>query len=71
MYFTNSLPQTGDILIAEDHPVNGAFPWTQQSMGCGRPGEFVYLPYSFIAPSNSSQVILYKYLVLYVCHFLE
>ena len=56
MYFTNSRPQTGDILIAEDHPVNGAFPWTQQSMGCGRPGEFVYLPYSFIAPSNSSQI---------------
>ena len=25
-------------------------------MGCGRPGEFVYLPYSFIAPSNSSQI---------------
>lgn len=44
------------MLVAEDHPVNGAFPWTQQSMGCGQPGEFVYLPYSFIGPSNSSQI---------------
>ena len=25
-------------------------------MGCGRPAQFVYLPYSFIAPSNSSQI---------------
>ena len=25
-------------------------------MGCGRPGEFVYLPYSFLAPTNSSQI---------------
>ena len=25
-------------------------------MGCGLPGEYVYLPYSFIAPSNSSQI---------------
>jgi calcium-activated chloride channel regulator 4 len=49
-------PQTGDILVAEDHPVQGAFPWTQQAMGCGHPGEYVYLPYSFIAPSNSSQI---------------
>ena len=25
-------------------------------MGCGQPGEFVYLPYSFLAPTNSSQI---------------
>lgn len=48
--------KTGDILIASDHPVHGSFPWTQQSMGCGKPGEFVYLPYSFLAPTNSSQI---------------
>ena len=48
--------QTGDILVAGDHPVHGSFPWTQQSLGCGQPGEFVYLPYSFLAPSNSSQL---------------
>ena len=36
--------------------MQGAFPWTQQSLGCGLPGEYVYLPYSFIAPSNSSQI---------------
>ena len=49
-------PQTGDILVGGDHPVHGSFPWTQQSLGCGHPGEFVYLPYSFLAPSNSSQL---------------
>ena len=42
--------------MAGDHPVHGSFPWTQQSLGCGHPGEFVYLPYSFLAPSNSSQL---------------
>ena len=48
--------QTGDILVAGDHPVHGAFPFTQQSLGCGQPGEFTYLPYSFLAPTNSSQI---------------
>ena len=56
--FVNSLSplQTGDILVAGDDPVHGSFPWTQQSLGCGQPGEFVYLPYSFLAPTNSSQL---------------
>jgi hypothetical protein len=36
--------------------VKGAFPWTQQSRGCGAPGDFLYLPYSFLAPANSSQL---------------
>jgi len=46
----------GDVLIGDDHPVHGSFPWTQQSLGCGHPGEFVYLPYSFLEPSNSTQM---------------
>ena len=36
--------------------MHGSFPWTQQSLGCGQPGEFIYLPYSFLAPTNSSQL---------------
>ena len=44
------------MLVGEDHPVKGAFPWTQQSRGCGSPGDFLYLPYSFLSPANSSQL---------------
>ena len=55
-HFFTSQPlifQTGDLLVAGDHPLHGAFPWTQQSLGCGRPGDFIYLPYSFLAsPEN-------------------
>ena len=46
--------QTGDILVGENHPVRGSEPWTQQSQGCGRPGEFIYLPYPSVSPSNNT-----------------
>ncbi len=31
-----------------DHPVHRDRPWTQQSRGCARPGDFIYLPRSFL-----------------------
>ena len=43
-----SPPQDGDIFVSPDHPLHSGAPWTQQSQGCGRPGDFVYLPRSFV-----------------------
>ena len=48
-----SVPQDGDIFVSPDHPISGSAPWTQQSQGCGRPGDFVYLPRSFVASTKS------------------
>ncbi|TRY76241.1 hypothetical protein TCAL_07999 [Tigriopus californicus] len=36
----------GDIYVSLDHPIYNDEPWTQQSMGCGQPGDFIYLPRS-------------------------
>lgn len=38
--------QNGDIYVSLDHPIYNDEPWTQQSMGCGQPGDFIYLPRS-------------------------
>ena len=42
--------QDGDIFVSPDHPIHLSEPWTQQSQGCQRPGDFIYLPRSFIQP---------------------
>ncbi len=34
--------------MSPDHPVHRNQPWTQQSRGCERPGDFIYLPKSFL-----------------------
>ena len=47
--------QDGDIFVSPDHPLHSGSPWTQQSQGCGRPGDFVYLPRSFVAGMNNPQ----------------
>ena len=43
-----------DFYIGHDHPTYKRAPWTQQSLGCGQPGDFVYLPASFIWSSHHS-----------------
>ena len=48
-----SPPQDGDIFVSPDHPLHSGAPWTQQSQGCGRPGDFVYLPRSFVEGMNN------------------
>ena len=40
--------------VQKDHPINGARPFTQQSRGCGEPGDFVALPYSFLTAWNTT-----------------
>ena len=42
-----------DILVsAEDHPIYGAIPFTQQSKGCGQHGDFMSMPFSFLTSWN-------------------
>ncbi|QQP40877.1 Epithelial chloride channel proteinlike, partial [Caligus rogercresseyi] len=33
-----------DIMIGLDHPIKKSEPWTQQSLGCSKPGDFIYIP---------------------------
>lgn len=40
--------------VQNDHPINGARPFTQQSRGCGEPGDFVALPYTFLTAWNTT-----------------
>lgn len=37
--------EKADISIGVSHPVFGNAPWTQQSQGCGQPGDMIYLSY--------------------------
>ena len=46
--------QDGDIFVSPDHPLHSGSPWTQQSQGCGRPGDLVYLPRSFVGNPGQS-----------------
>ncbi|XP_071542065.1 calcium-activated chloride channel regulator 1-like isoform X2 [Panulirus ornatus] len=42
------------LILANDHPVFGDQPWTLQSQGCGRAGDLLYMPYTFLRNSSSS-----------------
>jgi hypothetical protein len=37
--------ERADISIGVPHPVFGNAPWTQQSRGCGQPGDMIHLSY--------------------------
>ena len=47
-----SSQQATDFYIGHDHPIYKRAPWTQQSLGCGQPGDFIYIPASFIWSSH-------------------
>ncbi|CAL4096642.1 unnamed protein product, partial [Meganyctiphanes norvegica] len=36
-----AVPITGHIRVSGPHPLFGRQPWTQQTQGCGRPGDFI------------------------------
>ncbi|XP_066980825.1 calcium-activated chloride channel regulator 1-like isoform X2 [Macrobrachium rosenbergii] len=42
------------IKLGAPHPVFGDSPWTQQSRGCGQPGDYIYLGVGFLEAANSS-----------------
>ena len=49
--FTTEKPQ---IIVEEPHAVFGDTPWTQQSGGCGKQGDFIQLGVKFLKSVNSS-----------------
>ena len=40
--------------VQSNHPIHGIRPFTQQSRGCGEPGDFVGLPYDFLTTWNNT-----------------
>lgn len=48
--------RNADIHISQRHPVFNEEPYTQQSGGCGQPGDAVYLPYTFVTYWNHTQM---------------
>ncbi|KAK8744770.1 hypothetical protein OTU49_000604, partial [Cherax quadricarinatus] len=49
----SSAPVEGHIRVSEPHPVFGARPWTQQSQGCGRQGDFIQLSGDLLRPASN------------------
>lgn len=43
-----------DIFIQDKHPIYGQRPFTQQSRGCGQPGDFTAYPYDFLTAWNNT-----------------
>ena len=46
--------QNADIVVSDKHSLYNNDPFTQQSSGCGQPGDYIRLPYSFVTNYNSS-----------------
>ncbi|KAK9888166.1 hypothetical protein WA026_000435 [Henosepilachna vigintioctopunctata] len=49
---TSGAGETSDITLTSRNPARGAL-WTQQSLGCGQPGDQIYLAFeSLLQPDN-------------------
>ncbi|XP_063226758.1 calcium-activated chloride channel regulator 4-like [Bacillus rossius redtenbacheri] len=44
-HVVSSSGEAPDLTVGPAHPIFGQEPWTQQSRGCGRPGDMVHLSY--------------------------
>ena len=44
--------QVGDVVVTKDSPVLGSAPYTEQSRGCGQPGDRLLIPHNFLAAWN-------------------
>jgi calcium-activated chloride channel regulator 4 len=42
------------VIVTNDSPVFGSAPYTEQSRGCGQPGDRLLLPQSFLAAWNAT-----------------
>ena len=40
--------------VQDNHPIYGARPYTQQSRGCGQPGDYTGLPFNFLTTWNNT-----------------
>lgn len=55
--FTSSAStETADFhIVGDEHPIFGSAPFTQQSQGCGKPGDFISVGYQFLTQYNESE----------------
>ena len=40
--------------VQDNHPIYGSRPYTQQSRGCGQPGDYIGLPFNFLTTWNNT-----------------
>ena len=43
-----------DLRVTGPHPIHGETPFTQQSRGCGEPGDFISFPFQFLTKLDNS-----------------
>ena len=43
-----------DVWVSGPHPIHGERPYTQQSRGCGQPGDFVSLPFQYLTSQRDN-----------------
>ncbi|XP_040572453.1 calcium-activated chloride channel regulator 1 [Lepeophtheirus salmonis] len=49
-----------DIIIGVDHPIKKNDPWTQQSLGCSQPGDFIYIPHTFLKHNRTGSASTHR-----------
>ena len=42
------------LFVENNHPIYGTRPYTQQSRGCGEPGDYIALPFTFLTTWNNT-----------------
>lgn len=52
-YPDDNMPyNNADMWISKPHPFHGYYPFTQQSGGCGKSGDFISIPHTFVTSQN-------------------
>lgn len=54
-YTSRGAVNEATIRIGTEHPIFGQYPWTQQSRGCGLPGDFISVGYHYILQFNETE----------------
>jgi len=57
-YTSKSSLHDAAIRIGTEHPIFGHLPWTQQSRGCGQPGDFISVGYQYVLKFNETENII-------------
>ena len=60
----STVPAEGHIRVTTPHPVFGSRPWTQQSQGCGRQGDFIQVGEDILKADSADSHTLTSRLLL-------